>query len=93
MPYDFLALKEDPRSIKTQTVVLIGKKPGVPDDFAHAVNFAVMALFERFHCYPVLGERYDVSQLESEFTNFSPRSEFQHFVDQLQARPFVVQPS
>lgn len=93
LPYDFLALKEDPRSIKTQTVVLIGKKPGVPDDFAHAVNFAVMALFERFHCYPVLGERYDVSQLESEFTNFSPRSEFQHFVDQLQARPFVVQPS
>ena len=74
-------------------MVLIGKKPGIPDDFAHAVNFAVMALFERFHCYSVLGERYDVSQLESEFTNFSPRSEFQHFVDHLQARPFVLQPS
>lgn len=46
--------------MKGSDVVLIGKKPGVPDDFAHAVNFAVMAIFERNHCYPVLGERYNV---------------------------------
>ena len=45
LPYDFLALMEDPRTYNNETVVLIGKKPGVPDDFAHAVNFAAMAIF------------------------------------------------
>ena len=93
LPFDLLALKEDPRNYQSNnTVVLIGKKPGIPDDFAHAVNFACMAIFERYHCYPVLGERYDASVLSGEYSNFSPRSEFQQFVDVLSTRPMVVQP-
>ena len=33
---DLLALREDPRkSLGNETVILICKKPGVPDDFAH----------------------------------------------------------
>ena len=33
---DLLALREDPRkSLGNETVILITKKPGVPDDFAH----------------------------------------------------------
>ena len=92
LAYDFLALKQDPRSMKGSDVVLIGKKPGVPDDFAHAVNFAVMAIFQRNHCYPVLGERYNVQQLAQEYNNFSPRSEFARFTDIMATRPVVLQP-
>lgn len=94
LPFDLLALKEDPRNYQSNnTVVLIGKKPGVPDDFAHAVNFACMAIFQRHHCYPTLGERYDASVLSSEYSNFSPRSEFQKFVDIVSTRPVVIQPT
>ena len=93
LAFDFLALKEDPRSyIGNKTVVFIGKKPGVPDDFVHAVNFCVMSLFQRFHCYPVLGEKYDASLLAGEYRNFSPRSEFQSFADAIASRPSLIQP-
>ena len=93
LAYDFLALKEDPRSVRgTETRVLIGKKPGLSDDFSHAVNFAVMAIFQRFHCYPMLGQKYDTSQLELEYRSFSPRSQFQRFVDVVSSRPLVIQP-
>ena len=56
LPYDFMALREDPRTgVGNKVVVLIGKKPGVPDDWAHAVNFGATAIWYRYHMYPVLG--------------------------------------
>jgi hypothetical protein len=51
-----MALKEDPRELAgARTVVLIGKKNKVPDDFAHAVNFGASAIWYKYHIYPVLG--------------------------------------
>lgn len=46
---DWLALREDPRTtLGNEVVVLIGKKPGVPDDFAHATNFASSAIWDHY---------------------------------------------
>ena len=93
LAYDFLAMKEDPRSyLGNKTVIFISKKPGVPDDFAHAVNFACTALWHRFNLFPVLGQKYDASLLASQYQNFSPRSQFQQFKDAIAARPAIIQP-
>ena len=82
---DFLALREDPRDLKgADPVVLITRKPGYPDDWAHAVNFACSAIWDRFKIYPVLGKRYDASALSSQYDqyqNLSPRSQFAQFID------------
>lgn len=91
--FDFMALKEDPRQLAgARTVVLIGKKNKVPDDWAHAVNFGASAIWYKFHIYPVLGQKYDVSVLQDEYDNFSPRSEFQQFANAIAARAAVIQP-
>ena len=91
--FDFLALKEEPRQMAgARTVVLIGRKSGTPDDWSHAVNFGASAIWYKYHIYPVLGEKYDVSQLQAEYKNFSPRSEFTQFTQILASRPAVIQP-
>lgn len=93
LPYDFLALKEDPRStIGNKVVVFITRKPGVPDDWAHAVNFACSALWHRFHIYPMLGEKYDTTLLAENDNNFSPRSQMQQFINAIHNRPILIQP-
>ena len=92
--YDFLALKQQPRmGFGNQPIVIIGKKPGVPDDFAHAVNFACSAIWDRFHIYPVLGRKYDTQALAQQYDNFSPRSQFQDFKQALAMRVDLIQPS
>ena len=92
--YDFLALKQEPRmGFGNQPIVIIGKKPGVPDDFAHAVNFACSAIWDRFHIYPVLGRKYQTDAIADQYQNFSPRSQFQDFKKALQMRVDLIQPS
>lgn len=77
---DWMALKQDPRqSMGSQMVVFITRKPGSPDDWAHAVNFACSAIWDRYKIYPTLGKKYDVSALSDEYDNFSPRSQFAQF--------------
>lgn len=93
LAYDFLALKQDPRAyIGNRTVVFIGKKPGVPDDFAHAVNFACSALWHKFGIFPVLGQKFDTSVLAAQYQNFSPRSQFSQFVQAVSSHPVVIDP-
>ena len=96
---DFLALREDPReSLRGETVVLIGKKPGVPDDFAHAVNMGCSQLWDHFGAYPRIGSRYDTSALEPEpgeempDEDFGPRGDFDRFREALDMRATVMSP-
>ena len=97
---DFLALREDPRESRgKETVILIIKKPGVPDDFAHAVNFGCSQIWDHFGAYPQLGSKYDTSSLEyDEYHNkimadeiFAPRASFDRFCEAVEAT--VVMPS
>lgn len=99
---DFLALREDPRkSLGNDTVILIVKKPGVPDDFAHAVNFGCSQIWDHFGAYPRIGSRYDASILDYDEHNrrilddetFGPRGDFERFRDAVEARALVVEPS
>lgn len=63
-PLELLALIEMPKTTATgDTVYLIGKKSGVPDDYAHALNFGCAAIWDHFNNYPKLGDRYDTSAL------------------------------
>lgn len=51
--YDYLALREDPRQVAgNNTIIYIIKKPGVPDDTAHATNFAVSGIWDMSRTYP-----------------------------------------
>ena len=100
---DFLALIEDPReTLGNETVILIGKRSGVPDDFAHAVNFGCSSIWDHFDAYPRIGSKYeDASQLEyDQYGNkviqdefFGPRSDFDKFTDALREniRPIVIE--
>lgn len=81
---DFLALREDPRkSIRNETVVLITKKSGTPDDFAHAVNFGCSQIWDHFGAYPRIGTKYDAGILDDDgaFDNnhLGPRGDFDRF--------------
>lgn len=96
---DFLALREDPsKSARNETVILIIKKPGVPDDFAHAVNFGVSQIWDHFGAYPRIGSRYDTSILDmDEHGNIvdqdysGPRGDFDRFVDAVNARADYIE--
>lgn len=101
--YDYLALRQDPRTLAgNRTVVYIIKKPGVPDDHAHATNFAVTAIWDRHKIYPKLGVQYGgVQQLQMPMTQeytygqnqvFGPRSQFQQFLDAAHTRAQVIDP-
>ena len=92
---DFLALREDPsKSLRNEIVILIIKKPGVPDDFAHAVNFGCSQIWDHFGAYPRLGSRYDTSVLAFDENNapiipdetFGPRGDFERFRDAAEMR-------
>lgn len=94
-PRDFLALREDPsKSARNETVILITKKPGVPDDFAHAVNFGCSQIWDHFGAYPKIGSRYDTSSLDFDENNnrivepevFGPRGDFERFMDAVDMR-------
>lgn len=98
---DFLALREDPRqSLGNETVILITKKPGAPDDFAHAVNFGCSQIWDHFGAYPRIGSRYDASILDydenhhkiMEDETFGPRGDFERFREALETRAAVVSP-
>ena len=55
---DFLALVEHQQEVrKGSDVYLITKKSGIPDDTSHAVNFAMLAYWERQQRYPDLSKR------------------------------------
>lgn len=97
---DFLALREDPiTSYGCTTTILITKKPGVPDDFAHAVNFGCSQIWDHFGAYPKIGTRYDTADFEAppaeydEFANFGPRGDFDRFQEALEMRATVIQPN
>ena len=92
---DFLALREDPsQSARSETVILIKKKPGVPDDFAHAVNFGCSQIWDHFGAYPRIGSRYDTSILDiddagnaiSDGLPLGPRGDFERFTDAVNLR-------
>lgn len=96
---DFLALREDPRkSRNNDTVVLVIKKPGVPDDFAHAVNFGCSQIWDHFGAYPRIGTRYDTTALDFDENNnkilpdevFGPRGDFERFKDALDMRALIL---
>lgn len=98
---DFLALREDPRmSLGNETVILIIKSPGVPDDFAHAVNFGCSQIWDHFGAYPRIGTRYDASILDFDENNkqilpdevFGPRGDFDRFKDALEMRSMTLEP-
>lgn len=102
LPKDFLALREDPRvSLGKDTVILIVKKPGVPDDFAHAVNMGCSQIWDHFGAYPQIGTRYDASILDYDENNnkimpdevFGPRGDFERFRDAVELRASVIQPN
>jgi len=97
---DFLALREDPRESRgKEVVILIIKKPGVPDDFAHAVNFGCSQIWDHFGAYPQLGSKYDASVLNLDEDNnqimpdsvFCPRASFDRFCEAVEAT--VIQPN
>ena len=97
---DFLALREDPRtSLRNETVILIGKKPGVPDDFAHAVNFGCSQIWDHFGAYPRIGSRYDTTALDFDENNnplipdevFGPRGDFERFQDAVNMRATTME--
>lgn len=97
---DFLALREDPRvSLGNETVILIIKKPGVPDDFAHAVNFACSQMWDHFGAYPAIGSRYDASVLDFDENHhqimpdeqFGPRSDWDRFSNAVSMRSYIVE--
>lgn len=92
---DFLALREDPRvSLGNETVILIIKKPGVPDDFAHAVNFGASQIWDHFGAYPRIGTKYDASVLDYDENHnkimddevFGPRGDFDRFRNAVESR-------
>lgn len=96
---DFLALREDPRkSLGNETVILIIKKPGVPDDFAHAVNFGCSQIWDHFGAYPAIGSRYDASILDFDENHnrilpdeqFGPRSDWDRFSEAVNMRSAIV---
>lgn len=98
---DLLALREDPRkSMGNETVVLIVKKPGVPDDFAHAVNFGCSQIWDHFGAYPKIGTKYDASVLDFDENHnrimddevFGPRGDFERFKSAVELRAAVVRP-
>ena len=98
---DFLALREDPRkSLGNETVILIIKSPGVPDDFAHAVNFGCSQIWDHFGAYPRIGTRYDASILDFDENNkqimpdevFGPRGDFDRFKEAVEMRSLVMDP-
>ena len=98
---DFLALREDPRqSLGNETVILITKKPGAPDDFAHAVNFGCSQIWDHFGAYPRIGSRYDASVLDFDENHnrilsdeaFGPRGDFERFREALETRAAGVGP-
>lgn len=98
---DFMALREDPRkSLGNETVILIIKKPGVPDDFAHAVNFGCSQIWDHFGAYPRIGSKYDASILDLDENNqqilpdevFGPRGDFERFKDAVEGRSIVIGP-
>ena len=95
---DLLALREDPsKSMRNEVVILIGKKPGVPDDFAHAVNFGCSQIWDHFGAYPRIGARYDTTSLDFDVDNnrimpddvFGPRGDFERFQDAVNMRADV----
>lgn len=97
---DFLALREDPRqSLGNETVILIIKKPGVPDDFAHAVNFGCSQIWDHFGAYPAIGSRYDASILDFDENNqqimpdeqFGPRGDWERFENAVNLRASIVE--
>lgn len=97
---DFLALREDPRtSLRNEVVILIGKKPGVPDDFAHAVNFGCSQIWDHFGAYPRIGARYDASVLDYDENNrhiipdhvFGPRGDFERFRDAVELKATLIE--
>ena len=62
---DLLALIECPTFTRANDpVYLIGRKPGIPDDFAHALNFACSAIWDKIRAYPALGRRYTTDSLD-----------------------------
>ena len=92
---DFLALREDPRvSLGNETVILIIKKPGVPDDFAHAVNFGASQIWDHFGAYPRIGTKYDASVLDYDENHnrimddevFGPHGDFERFRSAVESR-------
>lgn len=63
---DLLALIECPTFTRANDpVYLIGRKPGIPDDFAHALNFACSAIWDKIRAYPILGRRYTTDSLDN----------------------------
>ena len=89
-PLELLSLIEMPKVTQTgDTVYLIGKKPGVPDDYAHALNFACAAIWDHFHNYPKLGDRYDTASLveeeavSAEESTWTDPDEWQQYVDEI----------
>lgn len=97
---DFLALREDPRKTqRNETVILIIKKAGVPDDFAHAVNFGCSQIWDHFGAYPRIGTRYDTSALDFDADGhpilpddvFGPRGDFERFENAVNMRMDVLQ--
>ena len=98
---DFLALREDPRQTRSsETVIIIIKKPNVPDDFAHAVNFGCSQIWDHFGAYPAIGRRYDASLFNYTEEHkhildddiFGPRGDFERFQDACNMNAAVILP-
>lgn len=95
---DFLALREDPRVTRSNdTVCIIIKKTGVPDDFAHAVNFGCNQIYDSHGAVLQIGKKYDTTKLANdEFVMpddvFGPRADFQRFQDACNLNAAVIQP-
>lgn len=97
---DFLALREDPsKSVRNETVILIVKKPGVPDDFAHAVNFGCSQIWDKHGAYPKIGTKYDTSTLDYDINNqrimaeedFGPRGDFDRFIQSAETSALIME--
>ena len=99
-PRDFLALYEDPREMRgRETIIYIMRRSGVPDDFAHAVNFGCSQIWDHFGAYPRIGQKYDTSLLDVETHRvpveedaFGPRGDFERFQDGINGMCSVIQP-
>lgn len=68
--HDLLALMEDKHEApRGPDVYLIRRQPKMPDDFAHALNFACMGIWHTERCYPDLSlvQNVKMSQTQMNF--------------------------
>ncbi len=71
--HDLLALKEDRRESPGRAeIFLVTRNAKMTDDFAHALNFACIAIWHTFNCYPDLSRALEIKLTPSQADFVNP---------------------